>query len=245
MRSCVLALALMLGVVSLSPTPAQAASLIPASAIAPCSPVYYVVQSGDWLSKIAAAHNLTWQQLYALNQRIIGSNPNLIYPGQVLRICPTSASPAPTPSPTPSPAPTGGSVSPLEFCHSTTYWPSGAVYMWEVPVGCYGGIYYPNPRAYPYKAGYGWCNWWPEELHPSWNIWTLPKHRTPKIGAAVWFVPGEQGASSVGHWGGEVIAIRGNWILLSEMNDSWRGGGFGRVNYRYVWIDNGVWFVYP
>jgi len=238
MRSCVLALALMLGVVSLLPTPAQAAPLVPASAIAPCS---YVVQSGDWLSKIAARYRLTWQQLYALNERIIGSNPNQIHPGQVLNVCPNHASPAPAPSP----APTGGGVSAMEFCHSATYWPAGNVYLWEVPVGCYANIYYPNPRAYPYRPGQGWCNWWPEELHPSWNIWTLPKHRAPRIGAAVWFNPGEQGASSIGHWGGEVIAMRGNWILISEMNDEFNGGGFGRVNYRYVWMDSGVWFVYP
>lgn len=237
MRSVVLVLALFVGVVTMTPTPAVAA---PASAISPCSSV---VRPGDWLSLIAARYRLTWQQLYALNQQTIGSNPNRIFPGEVLNVCPDHALPPPHP-PHPLPSP-GGSVSPLEFCHSTTYWPAGAVYLWEVPVGCYANIYYPNPRTYPYRPGQGWCNWWPEELHPSWNIYALPKHRAPRIGAAVWFHPGEQGASSIGHWGGEVIAIHGNWILISEMNDSWRGGGFGRVNYRYVWVDSGVWFVYP
>lgn len=43
----------------------------------------YTVQSGDTLSGIASAHNTTWQALASLNHL---SNPNLITPGQVLRL---------------------------------------------------------------------------------------------------------------------------------------------------------------
>lgn len=43
----------------------------------------YVVQRGDTLSKLAAGRT-SWQQLYALNRAVIGSNPNLLLPGQQL-----------------------------------------------------------------------------------------------------------------------------------------------------------------
>lgn len=44
----------------------------------------YVVQGGDWLSSIAAERGTTWRALAAANPTI--ANPNLIYPGQVLRL---------------------------------------------------------------------------------------------------------------------------------------------------------------
>lgn len=46
----------------------------------------YTVKRGDTLSKIAAAHGTTWDKLYDLNRAIIGPNPNLIKPGQVLQV---------------------------------------------------------------------------------------------------------------------------------------------------------------
>ena len=46
------------------------------------SPITYVVQKGDNLSKIARMYGLTWQDIYNANRGVIGSNPNLIYPGQ-------------------------------------------------------------------------------------------------------------------------------------------------------------------
>jgi LysM repeat protein len=44
----------------------------------------YTVQSGDTLSTIAAAHGTDWQSLYQKNASVVGGNPNLIFPGQVL-----------------------------------------------------------------------------------------------------------------------------------------------------------------
>jgi LysM repeat protein len=44
----------------------------------------YTVAAGDTLAKIAAAHGLSWQGLYEDNLRVIGSDPNVIFPGQVL-----------------------------------------------------------------------------------------------------------------------------------------------------------------
>jgi LysM repeat protein len=46
--------------------------------------VYYPVVSGDTLSGIAARHGLTLSALLKLNPRI--KNPNLIYPGQKIRV---------------------------------------------------------------------------------------------------------------------------------------------------------------
>jgi murein DD-endopeptidase MepM/ murein hydrolase activator NlpD len=48
----------------------------------------YTVVRGDTLSKIAVAHKVEggWQKLYAENKAVVGSNPNLIYPGQKLSI---------------------------------------------------------------------------------------------------------------------------------------------------------------
>ncbi len=45
--------------------------------------VYYTVISGDYLSKIAPKYNTTWQKIAKLNNL---KNPNLIYPGQKLRV---------------------------------------------------------------------------------------------------------------------------------------------------------------
>ena len=45
----------------------------------------YTVVPGDTLSGIAASHGLkNWQTLYGENEKVVGSNPNLIFPGQTL-----------------------------------------------------------------------------------------------------------------------------------------------------------------
>jgi LysM repeat protein len=47
----------------------------------------YVVRAGDCLSAIAQHFHLpSWQALYHMNHHVVGSNPNLIYAGQVLRL---------------------------------------------------------------------------------------------------------------------------------------------------------------
>ena len=56
--------------------------------MAPAAGANYVVKSGDYLSKIAAEHGVRggWQSIYALNRAQIGSDPNLVFPGQHLRL---------------------------------------------------------------------------------------------------------------------------------------------------------------
>lgn len=49
----------------------------------------YTVQKGDCLWKIAANYygkGSEWNKLYDANKSVVGGNPNLIYPGQVLTI---------------------------------------------------------------------------------------------------------------------------------------------------------------
>ena len=46
----------------------------------------YVVREGDTLGRIAAAHGTNWQRLYAVNKAVIGDDPDLILPGQRLRL---------------------------------------------------------------------------------------------------------------------------------------------------------------
>lgn len=59
----------------------------------------YTVQKGDSLSSIAAKYKgVSWQQIYNANKSIIGPDPNLIKPGQVLTIPGAGNNPAPAPS---------------------------------------------------------------------------------------------------------------------------------------------------
>ena len=60
----------------------------------------YTIKPGDTLSKIASKYQLSWQQVFAANHTSI-KNPNLIFPGQVLKIpsCDTKPGTVPTPAP--------------------------------------------------------------------------------------------------------------------------------------------------
>ncbi|MFG2498783.1 transglycosylase family protein [Streptomyces sp. NPDC048441] len=44
----------------------------------------YTVRQGDTLSRIAAAHGVSWHKVYAANKAVIGGDPNVIMPGQRL-----------------------------------------------------------------------------------------------------------------------------------------------------------------
>ncbi|GAA2120711.1 resuscitation-promoting factor protein RpfA [Kitasatospora saccharophila] len=46
----------------------------------------YTVKSGDTLSKIADSLGVDWHTLYSNNSGVVGGNPDVIYPGQVLSV---------------------------------------------------------------------------------------------------------------------------------------------------------------
>lgn len=125
-------------------------------------------------------------------------------------------------------------------------WPA-YIRQWSIPSGCYSHIYYPNRYRYVSRPSFGWCNWWPEVLHYWLSGYTalhLPSHSWPAVGATVYFAPYVQGASSAGHYA-EVVAIGPHgWLLITEMNFYWRGGGFARVDYRFIHTGSGVSFRY-
>lgn len=49
---------------------------------------FYTVKPGNTLSGIASQFGIKggWQQLYSMNRGVVGSNPNVIHPGQRLKI---------------------------------------------------------------------------------------------------------------------------------------------------------------
>lgn len=64
----------------------------------------YTVVPGDSLSKIAKKHlgNANrWNEIYQLNRAVVGDNPDLIKPGQVLTIPEDTKATATTPGSTP------------------------------------------------------------------------------------------------------------------------------------------------
>jgi LysM repeat protein len=78
-------------------------------------PAEIVVRRGDSLSGIAARYRIEWPGLYEANRAVIGENPNLLNPGERLRV-PSAASAArlaasyrlsAVPAVAPSSAPTG------------------------------------------------------------------------------------------------------------------------------------------
>lgn len=50
------------------------------------NPTSYVVKKGDTLDAIAKKYKVSWKKIYEKNKKIIGKNPNIIRPGQVLTI---------------------------------------------------------------------------------------------------------------------------------------------------------------
>ncbi|MFF4343658.1 transglycosylase family protein [Kitasatospora sp. NPDC001540] len=68
-----------------TPTPAAPAAPAPAATAAPSAQAY-TVNPGDTLAAIAREHAVGggWSELYKSNQQVVGENPDLIRPGQVL-----------------------------------------------------------------------------------------------------------------------------------------------------------------
>jgi hypothetical protein len=165
---------------------------------------------------------------------------------------PTVTPPTATPVPTkPTAPPTSLGPNTIgQPCHSTTLW-APHVGLWTVPPGCYGTIYPLDPSKYPpVNSTFGYCNWWVNELHRDKpDLLYGAEYRrgsVPVPGAAIYFAGLVQGAGASGHFA-QVVAIAPDryWMLITEMNFAWRGGGFGKVDYRYAHVGSGVTFIYP
>lgn len=52
----------------------------------PETKITYTVVKGDNLWNIAKKYNMNWNELYEMNKEVVGSNPDLIHPGQILVI---------------------------------------------------------------------------------------------------------------------------------------------------------------
>lgn len=90
--------------------------------LAASATVTVTVVSGDTLSGLAARHCGTgaWQGIYQDNRSTVGSNPNLIYPGQRLVINCASGAVAPAPAQVSTPTALGW-VQPVRACVTSGY----------------------------------------------------------------------------------------------------------------------------
>jgi hypothetical protein len=142
------------------------------------------------------------------------------------------------------------SVSSIRYCTGWIDWSRPAKYgRWTAPNGCYSYIRHPSQSGRPWRPSYGWCNWAAEESHLQFTgsgALRQTKHwGAPRVGAVVWFNPGVQGAGGSGHWATLVAIGPGGWSLIQEMNFYWRGGGWAKVDYRFIrTYASGVAYLY-
>jgi len=199
----------------------------------------------------ASAANQTQNGL-AGRQALSYAQPGAFDPQAAAQVTATAPQPTATPvpkKPTPSPAPPGANTI-GQPCHSANLWAPN-LGQWAIPPDCYGVIYPIDPSKYPPASStFGYCNWWVNELHRDKpDLLYGSEYRrgsAPVPGAAVYFAGLVQGAGASGHFA-QVVAIAPDhyWMLITEMNFAWRGGGFGKVDYRYAHVGSGVTFIYP
>jgi LysM repeat protein len=111
----------------------------------------------------------------------------------------------------------------------------------------------------PFGGSFGQCTWWAAHKRPdedfigigdAWSWADGARARgyivttTPVPNATVVFEPGVQGALGAGHVAHVEQILPGGWVLISEMNFYWNGGGWGRVDYRYITPGPGVYFIH-
>jgi surface antigen len=141
---------------------------------------------------------------------------------------------------------------------SSTGSPSGGFNPWA-PVPGHPTYSLRDFAGDPYASIYGVCTWYAyyrdrslplSKLGVS-GMWPTNAARLglsvgtkPVVGATVVFQPGVEGAGGTGHVGHVEAVYSGGWFLISEMNFYWNGGGWGRVDYRYVYVRSGVSFIY-
>jgi surface antigen len=110
-----------------------------------------------------------------------------------------------------------------------------------------------------YSWAFGQCTWWAQYERKDENLMHMGNAQfwasgassrgytvgsQPRVGATVVFQPGVQGAGGAGHVAHVVKVYPNDWVLISEMNFYWDGGGWGRVDYRFAHAGSGVQFIY-
>lgn len=145
---------------------------------------------------------------------------------------------------------TGGSV--------TSAPPSGVPGAWT-PVPGHPSYGMGDFAGDPWSQYFGYCTWYAWYRHQNEPLmrlgnaaqWpsTAPSSglrvgSTPVAGATVVFQPGVEGAGNGGHAAHVEAVLSGGWFIISEMNFSWNGGGWGRVDWRYAYVTSGVSFIY-
>jgi surface antigen len=110
----------------------------------------------------------------------------------------------------------------------------------------------------PWAYSFGQCTWWVRYkrrdenltwMGDAWNWANSARARgltvtTAAINATVVFAPYVQGAGGLGHVAHVEQVLSDGWVLVSEMNFAWNGGGEGRVSYRFIHVGEGVWFIH-
>jgi len=172
---------------------------------------------------------------------------------------PTPAPKPPTPAPkppTPAPTPRPPAPQPTQPPPSST--PTGP-YSNSTPPPGYTSFAVQDFAGDPWAGSFGQCTWWAQHKRldenfrgwgDAWNWANAARAQgytvtsTPAPNATVVFAPGVQGASNLGHVSHVEKILTGGWVLVSEMNFYWNGGGFARVDYRYIHVGTGVWFIH-
>lgn len=206
----------------------------------------YSIQQG-WLCYGTPLYLHCTQHWVWKHGRLISLNPAWV-PSEPLPIhaAPRPIHKPPKPQHRASPAtfvPTAFGVPAGDFCPTEPRTIPANVHLWMVPPGCMGGVFTPNRWAYYQPAtAFGWCNWWPEALLHIAFVTVLRPHSVPRAHAVVYWPPWLNGGVT-GHYG-YVEAVGHGWLLTSEMNMYWRGGGFGKVVFVYRPILSGMVFYY-
>ncbi|MBP9738468.1 LysM peptidoglycan-binding domain-containing protein [Candidatus Saccharibacteria bacterium] len=171
----------------------------------PPAPVVYTVIPGDTLTKIASAHQTTWQRLYAKNIQI--SNPDTINSGDIITIPYTTEQIAERALPLPP-------VIPQQTTRIRTTNASAVSAAPRAPTSSAGNTYSP-----------GYCTWYAKNRRPD-----LP-NRLGNAGAwvssaaAQGFATGSAPrAGAIGQQGNHVVYVEGvngdGTVTVSEMNYS-------------------------
>lgn len=142
---------------------------------------------------------------------------------------------------------------------ATFYTSPGGVGAWN-PVPGHPTYSMGDYAGDPHSSEFGVCTWWawyarrdePQlgtlGMASNWignaRALGMSVGSTPAVGATAVFAPGVQGAGGGGHVGHVEQLLGGGWFIISEMNFYWNGGGWGRVDFRYVHVGSGVQFIY-